>query len=149
MTPLADLDALKARIPGGIDQADEPRAEAALEDASAAVRHAASRTWLDEAGDLDNPPPIAVAHTLAAARRLFLNPNGYRSEQIGEYAWQGHSGLLTPEERDDLAGLGGDLLSVELQLPYRVNAPTSEALRDIAIEGSGWHVPVTSKHEDP
>lgn len=139
LPPLADLNALKVRIPGGVDSADENRAMAALEDASAEVRHAAERTWVDSNGDLDDPPDIAVRITLRVAKALFLNPHDYRSEQIGEYAYQMPSGgMLTEWERQQLTQLSGDLLSVEMQLPYEVYAPTADELDEIREDLSGW-----------
>lgn len=129
--PLAQVADLAKRVPGGIDDTD--RAEAALEDASAAVRHAAGRSWTD-----DEPPDIAVTITLAAAKRIFANPHDYSHEQIGEYAWRGPSGLLTPEERDDLDRLAGDVVSVEMQTPYEVASTAQRQFDRWAEEDEAW-----------
>lgn len=143
LPPLADVEALNRRIPGGIAAADEDRAAANLEDASADVRHAAGRTWVDDDGQLDDPPDIAVRITLRVAKDLFLNPHGYRSEQIGEYAWQGQTGLLTEDDVAALAKLSGDIVAVEFETPLEVNAPTSEKLAEIDARESDWVVPTS------
>lgn len=87
---LADLEALAARIfPSGIDEAEEPRAQAALDDASALIRAEAGQDWVT-AGDpvalSDDLPDVAVTVCLAAARRALVNPDGVVSETIQGYA---------------------------------------------------------------
>lgn len=138
LPPLATLEQLKSRIPGGIKSDDEARAEANLEDASSAVRNAAHRTWVNEEGELEGVPPIAVTITLAAAKRAFINPFDYRSEQIGEYAYQGAVGMLLPEERADLETLSGDLVSVDMDLPYKPSSPTQRFLDSYRREQDAW-----------
>lgn len=83
---LAPLLELKYRIPGGIATEDEPRAEAALADASALVRDEAGKTWMTD-GELDaDIPDRIVSITLAAAKRAYVNPDGVRSESIDGYS---------------------------------------------------------------
>jgi hypothetical protein len=138
LPPLATLGQLDARVPEEIEIGD-PRAEAALEDASAAVRHAARRSWVNEFGELEGVPDIAVTITLAVAKRIWSNPYDYRSEQIGEYANQrSATGLLTEAERHDLADLAGDLVSVELQADYVPNSPSQHLLDVRRGHGSTW-----------
>lgn len=98
MTPLADLSALEDRMT--VD--DTNRALAALDDASAFVRAAAGADWVDAEGNLDAVPAVVVAVTLAVARRLYENPDGFESETIGDYTYRrgdGSNGLLPHEVR--------------------------------------------------
>lgn len=87
---LADLEALAARLPGGIAEADEPRAQAALDDASALIRAEAGEDWVTDTDELDTDelPDVAVTVCLAAARRAFVNPDGVTSEAIDGYQTQ-------------------------------------------------------------
>lgn len=88
LPPFADVDDLAARLPGGIEAADEARAEAALVDASRAIRAEAGITWVDEDTNelLDDVPEIIATICMAAARRAFLNPHGIRSEQLDQFS---------------------------------------------------------------
>jgi len=76
---LAELDQLAARIRNGVPPEEVPRAEAALEDASALVRDECGREFVDRYGNLDVPDAI-VRVVLAVARRDYLNPDGARSD---------------------------------------------------------------------
>ncbi len=78
---LATLAEFEARIPGGISAADEARAQAALDDASALIRAEAGMTWADT-----DPPEIAKMVCIAAARRSFINPDAIRSQNLDGYA---------------------------------------------------------------
>ena len=105
LPPLASVAAFEKRLglsPGTLQGADLARAEAALEDASALVRDEAGRSWVDEDGAVTAPPAI-VTVTLKAARRAYVNPNGFQSEQTGPFAYQlprGETGVdLTEAER--------------------------------------------------
>lgn len=82
---LVSLDDFALRA-GGVAAADEDRAQAALADASALIRAEAGTTWTDDHDDLDGVPDVIVAICVAVALRAWLNPDGARSEQIGNYA---------------------------------------------------------------
>ena len=110
----ATVEDLAARVPGGIAEADEARAQAALDDASAKIRSVANRPWVDAAGDVvEDLPDIVFTVCLKAAQRCFDNPEGLASESIGTYAETrpNPSGdvYLTAEERRDIrrAAAGG------------------------------------------
>lgn len=81
---LATLQELEARVPGGIPTGDEARAEAALMDASALIRQVAKVDWLDDEGALDaaSIPDEVVVICLAAAKRVFVNPDGVTQQGI-------------------------------------------------------------------
>lgn len=87
LPPLATVDDLRVRLPEGIPDSDVPRAEAALEDASALVRdECGGRSFLTEDGAVDAPDAV-VRVVLAVARRDFLNPEGARTttETVGPF----------------------------------------------------------------
>jgi hypothetical protein len=93
LAAFATLDDLAARVPGGISEADEPRAQAALDDASTKIRAEAGKTWTDEDGDLDLPTgadawraDILVTVCVQAALRAFTNPEAMTQEGIGTYS---------------------------------------------------------------
>ncbi|MGW1837078.1 hypothetical protein [Streptomyces sp. NPDC002067] len=83
MTPLADVPALEQRLGRELVGDERSQAQAALADASAAVR-AYGDAWPDP----QRAPAIAVAVTLAAAERRVRNPEGFRSELLGGYQYQ-------------------------------------------------------------
>lgn len=85
LPPLADIEQFSARLPGGLDPADETRAEALLEDASALVRSEAGVDWVDAGGELTDVPDIIRVTVLAAAKRAFINPDGVTAEAIQDY----------------------------------------------------------------
>lgn len=87
--PLAPLSALEARLgveEGSLEGVDKARAEAALEDASADVREEARRSFLDSENQPNPPEPIRRI-VLAVAKRMYQNPDGWRSETntVGPY----------------------------------------------------------------
>ncbi len=87
LPPLASFEQFAARIPGGVDLDDYARAEAVLQDASALVRLEAGLTWVNVANQLAaDLPDVAVAVTVAAARRAFVNPDMLASESIQDYS---------------------------------------------------------------
>jgi hypothetical protein len=108
---LAALEDLAARIPGDISEEDYARAEAALADASAMVRTEAGQTWVDAEGELADVPDVAVAVTIAAARRAFVNPEMLASESIQDYSSTFSSPssdiYLTKQERTALRRITG------------------------------------------
>lgn len=87
LPPLAAVADLGARLPGGISEADEPRAQAALEDASSKIRSVAGVTWTTDDELDDDVPDIIVTICCSAARRSFVNPDGVTGENAGSYGF--------------------------------------------------------------
>lgn len=127
---LVSLDDFTLRL-GGLAAADEERAQACLDDASALIRTEAQTSWVDDDGALaETIPDAVVAITYAVAIRAFRNPEGVRSEQIGTYSVTYADGstavFLTDGERRSIrraAGVGG-LGSVELESPWQPSVTT-------------------------
>lgn len=83
---LVSLEDFALRV-GGIDAADEDRAQAALDDASALVRaDACGEDWVDDDDELEDVPGVVTAIVIAVAIRAWRNPDGVRSETIGNYS---------------------------------------------------------------
>lgn len=86
----ASFDDLRARTPGGIDNAEVERAQAALDDASSLIRAEADKTWTtttdDETVLVDDLPGILVTVCCSAARRSLENPEGVSQESLGSYS---------------------------------------------------------------
>lgn len=101
---LADVEAIELRLgfeKGSLQGADLARAQAALDDASALVRAEAGKPWLDEEGDVTAPAQV-VTIVVKAALREFKNPDGFSSEQMGDYSYrtdQTGGVYLTEDER--------------------------------------------------
>lgn len=118
---LVSLEDFAVRV-GGIAAADEERAQACLDDASALIRNEAQTTWVDDEGALSETIPDAVVTTTyAVAIRAYRNPEGLRAEAVGDYSVTYADGstsvFLTDAERRTIrraAGLGG-LGSIELE----------------------------------
>jgi hypothetical protein len=134
LPPLADLDALAARLGRPLSEAQRVRAAAVLADVSDEVRAETGRSWLAADGNLDPARPAVLAVvTLRAARRAIDNPSNLGAETIGDYtrrfpAPPGPAGVyLDDAERRMLrAATGtGDLVSV----------PT---VRDVAVYDRVW-----------
>lgn len=105
--PLADVDDLEVRVGVTFTDADTARGEAILDDVSGLARRVARTTWLDTNNQLVTVPYDVVAVVLAAARRLFVNPNGFASEQDGDYSYRLPAdsldgGVFTESETDVL-----------------------------------------------
>ena len=137
---LATIEQLNARLVEPVPtDPDDPRAVAALEDASAEVRHAAGRSWVNEDDELEGVPDIAVRITLRLAKDIVENPYGYRSEQVGEYAYQrAAGGGLTPEERAALDELSGDIVSVPTVSSLKVSGKSAQILDEAMRDEAGW-----------
>jgi hypothetical protein len=86
--PLADVSDLEVRVGVTFEAADTARGEAIIDDVSALARRTARTSWLDENNELDDVPADVTAVVLAASRRLFVNPNGFASEQDGDYSYR-------------------------------------------------------------
>lgn len=89
----ASLTDLRARIPGGIEDDDEARAQANLDDASVLIRAESRRNWVNDDDELDLPTgddrwraDILVRVCLAAAQRAFENPEGVTQEALLSYS---------------------------------------------------------------
>lgn len=109
----ATIDDLDARNPAGI-AGDETRAQAALDDASALIRSAAGKTWVDDDNELANVPDIVVTICCRAALRSFTNPAGVTQQTAGPFSASYANGstdvYLTKGERSEVraaAGKGG------------------------------------------
>lgn len=79
---LADVTALQTRLGRTLTGADLDRAQAAISDVSAMARAIARQQWPNGTADVS---PDVVAVVLAAARRLFLNPDSYLSQTAGPF----------------------------------------------------------------
>ena len=82
--PLASLEARLGFEPGDLTGPERTRAEAAIEDATALVLAEAPTkepAWTDAA------PGVVTAVILKAARREYENPQGLRSENLGEHGF--------------------------------------------------------------
>lgn len=103
MKALAEVSALELRLGleiGSLQGADLARAQASLEDASALVRAEAGKPWLD--GDTVTAPAQVVTIVVKASLREFKNPDGFTSEQMGDYSYRTDNtggAYLTEEER--------------------------------------------------
>jgi hypothetical protein len=107
LPPLATVDELEVRVGTEFTDADEDRAAAILDDVSGVARRTARTTWLDDEDELAAVPADVVAVVLSAARRLFVNPNGFASEQDGDYSYRlpadvVEAGIFTLAETDVL-----------------------------------------------
>lgn len=82
-TPLATVEMLAARLGRSLEDntPDRARAEAALEDVSARARSVADQSWTDP----EKVPDAVVTVVLAAARRIFTNPDRYLSNMAGTF----------------------------------------------------------------
>lgn len=111
---LASLEQLATRL-GGIDDSDEERAQAALDDASALIRTEAGEDWVTDDDppelDTDNLPDVIVTVCCAAARRAVTNPDGVTQESLDGYStsYRNDSAdvYLTKAERRLVRGAAG------------------------------------------
>lgn len=108
--PLAPVSALEPRLGlavGSLSGLDLARVEAALEDVSALVREEAGKTWIDpDDGVTITAPASVLAVVYSATARVYRNPDGFVSENVGQgaYTWstsqeQASGAFLTKEER--------------------------------------------------
>ena len=140
---LVSLDDFALRL-GGIAAADEDRAQAALNDASALIRaETGGEDWVDADGGLEEVPEVIAAVCIAAAIRAFRNPDGVRQETIGNYsvayADSSTAVFLTEGERRIIrraAGLTG-LNSVALEGDWTLNPAAY-----VPVEGGGDDFPL-------
>lgn len=133
----ASLEDLASRIPAGIAVADEARAQAALDDASALIRLEAGKDWAE--GDELDPdiPPIVVTVTTAVARRAFVNPDGLTQETTGPFSVSVSNAsadiYLTKTERALLRRAAGrfELTSVRVEAPAGAAASRWDDLSEL------------------
>lgn len=90
MEPLASVADLEIRLGRTFEEAEVPRVQALLEDASELVRDVAGgKTWVDPDTGLLLAVPGAVRWVvLRAAERAVRNPEGYSAESAGDYSFQ-------------------------------------------------------------
>jgi len=87
--PLATPEELEYRIGREFTDAELPRVEAALDDASALVRAEAGVDWIDpDTGLVTGLPDVIKTVVLRVAERIVRNPQGFRSESAGDYSFQ-------------------------------------------------------------
>jgi hypothetical protein len=86
---LEDLSARLGRVFGD-NTVEERRARAALDDVSSAIRDCAGKSWVNDDGELDLPseasstvPDTLRSVCVAAARRVYENPENYTQASIG------------------------------------------------------------------
>lgn len=83
---LATLEDLEARMGA---QADEARALAVLDDASALIRaEAGDEDWLNDDDELEDVPPLIVMICCKVAQRTLGNPGGVSMESLGSFSQQ-------------------------------------------------------------
>lgn len=87
----ATIDEFIDRLPGGLDNDDLLRAQAAIDDASTVIRSFAGKTWCNDAGTAVDFGDLAQYHqdeivriTISAARRAFTNPEGATEMTLGD-----------------------------------------------------------------
>lgn len=105
MTLLATVDQLAARLGATLTEGtpDYIRATSAIEDVSErAMSIAEQPTW-----DADTVPKSAVGVILAAARRVYVNPDRYQYNMAGQFTAQGAAdqfigGYFMAEELSEL-----------------------------------------------
>ena len=94
LSPLVEVSDFARRIPGGVGD-DVDRAAAALEDASTVVRAEAGTIWAAHGGTTatlptwvtaEDPtvPDVVATVVCAVARRVFVNPDGVKSQDFGD-----------------------------------------------------------------
>jgi|SRR5690606_21533884 len=129
LPPLAPIAALEARLgleEGALEGVDEARALACLEDASADVREASGRDWVEEDEDeqlVITAPQILIRITLKAARRLYVNPDAEIAEGDGPF-----SRRLKEDE------VGTSLLEDEIEICERYQPQPTSGLFTIATQ---------------
>lgn len=89
---IAEVDALEARLGRSLSGADQARAEANLVDVSALARSVAEQSWPDAPTGV---PGDVVAVVLAAARRVFENPDGFIYQTMGPMAASRSAAMVT------------------------------------------------------
>ena len=104
---LATVADIEAHIGHTIyDPAEQTRAQALLNDASALVRHASGASYMLEDGSaLGEIPDIVVMVTCTAALRAWYNPAGIEAAQLGAVSVRYGGAWLSQAERDMLATL--------------------------------------------
>ncbi len=128
------LSALERRLglaEGDLEGTEKARAEEALADATALALAEVSTTRADAWAA--SAPAVVVTVVLKAARREYENPQGFRSEGVGEYSASVDvaSGVyLTPGEiaqirRAATGRRGGFTGTVRTPSAYGVSAPAS------------------------
>jgi hypothetical protein len=109
LPPLAEVEDLRAWPGVSVSDDQESAAEAVLSRASAIVRRAAGKTWLNDDGSgLGDVPDGISSIVVQAAARFWNNPNGAVaitkgpfSEQFGQAVEAGV--FLTQSEKDEIS----------------------------------------------
>lgn len=141
---LSTVDQLEDKVGQPVD---EGQARLALAFASAVLRTYAGITWVDSDGELADVPDVVELLCLEVAYRRYTNPDGYASEQIGQYSYRisagAAGGFLTPAEKQLLTLAVGSNV-------HSLHTPRSGLRRGnvvyVADGGGGDPIPW---HEDP
>ena len=118
MSALAAVADLETRLGTVLEGADLARAQAALDDVSVEVLSVSGADWDDQ-----SVPGVVRVVVLAAAKRIFQNPQGLAGEQLGEYSWRLPGNVagttLTDDERRTVQTAVGikSVGSIQLRLP--------------------------------
>jgi hypothetical protein len=146
----ATVEDFADRLPGGLDDADEPRAQALLEDASSLIRTAAGVSWVSDDvldfGDLADWKVAEIARiTIAAATRAFTNPDRATAMTVGDtsvtLADSSPDVYLTAAERAAVLAMVGIVGGVPGLASVRVIAPA-------AASGSRYYTPSWDEDDD-
>lgn len=86
----ATVDEMATLLPDGIDESEEARAEALLDEFSVLAAEIAGWT-----ADPDPIPRAIKSVVIQAAMRVFDNPGDLQLESLGQYSWQRPRANLT------------------------------------------------------
>lgn len=107
----ASLDDFGVRLPGGLADADVPRAQAALDDASTEIRSEAGQAWESAPEDPSWAADALMRICCAVARRSFTNPDGVTQSSLGSYSESVSNAspdvYLTAAEKRTIARIAG------------------------------------------
>lgn len=147
MALLGSVERVAARVGEPIETAEDiALANEMLEAASAWVRYY-GRPW----HSMDDAPSIAVAITVAAAARGYMNPSGFAKERSDAVNFEragayGAGVELTPDEIRVLKTLSGQgsIQSLPIHNPERFISRS-----DVARRGNALYVPIDDGSQAP
>lgn len=141
---LAQLHDLEARMG---EVADAGRAQAALDDISAAIHVVTNNAWVSDGALVDDVPGVALAVCCAAARRVLENAQLVASETLGPasttYAAPSNDIYLTRTEQRLLRKAAGvaSVGAVTLESPYPMGESTESIMRPF-VDADGEAFPM-------
>jgi hypothetical protein len=146
LPPLADTDQLEAWLGEPVEPVELVRAEAVLAAASTLVRSHVGRAWVDDDGNLDSPPDVAVTVAVQCAGRVWRNPDsaihrtaGPFSERFAEQAGQGM--WLSKTEKAMLDRLRAPSSAVWTMSTTRGDLETGGPSSSYGVDDSSWVFP--------